>query len=396
MKPFRVHSVREQPTHHKIMSKALLYVGLDVHADSITVAVAEPTRDGEIRLYGKISSDLHSLEKVLRKLGHPTKELHICYEAGPCGFVIARRCAQLKINCTVVAPSLTPKGKGDKVKTDRRDALMLARLHRAGELVAVHVPDANDEAIRDVCRARTDAVNDRKRARHQLKFFLLRNGYHYNESTSWSAKHMSYLRELALPTPAMKVVLEEYLLAVESGNERIERLEKHMATLMPDWHQAPVVKALMGFRGFQLVAAMITVSEISDIHRFDHPRQLMAYFGLVPSEDSSGTKKRVGSITKSGNSHARWLMNESAQHYRQPPKVSSALSKRQADIDKEHRAVVKKLSWKCQNRLYQKSQALAGRLKMRQKVQIALARELVGFVWALMKAVQPQAKAQAA
>jgi transposase len=378
------------PAHQNLMSKPILYIGMDVHADSISIAIAEPERKGEVRLYGKISSDLHSVEKLVRKLGHPGKELRVCYEAGPCGFVLARYLLKMKICCTVVAPSLTPKGKGDKIKTDRRDALMLARLHRAGELTAVHIPNAQDEAIRDVCRARTDAVGDLRRVRHQLKFFLLRNGYRYSESTAWSEAHMRYLRELSLPLPAMKIVLEEYLQAIDGAKECIERLEVHMGELLENWSQAPVVRSLMGLKGFRLVAAMIMVSELGDIHRFKSPTQLMAYLGLVPGESSSGGTRRVGSLTKSGNGHLRWLLNECAQHYRLPPKVSTDLSKRQLAIAKVHRDEVKKISWKCQNRLHEKGRKLAARLKLRQKVQIALARELCGFVWSVMRVVQPQ------
>ena len=196
--------------------------------------------------------------------------------------VLARRLKQWGIACDVVAPSLTPKGSGDKIKTDRRDARLLARLHRAGELTAVHIPDERDEAMRDLCRARTDAVQDLRSGRHQLKAFLLRNGYRYSEKTSWGVAHMRYLRELVMPHPAMKVVLEEYLQCIDAAAERIERLEVHMKALLEDWHMRPVVLALMGLRGYQTVAAMITVSEIGDIHRFAHPRQLMAYLGLVP------------------------------------------------------------------------------------------------------------------
>ncbi len=201
---------------------------------NIAVAIAESGRDGEVRNHGLISSSLHSVEKLLRKLGHPHKELRVCYEAGPCGFVLARRLKQLGITCDVVAPSLTPKGSGDKIKTDRRDARMLARLHRAGELTAVHIPDERDEAIRDLCRARTDAVQDLRSGRHQLKAFLLRNGYRYSEKTSWGVAHMRYLRELVLSHPAMKIVLEEYLQCIDAANERIERLEVHMSRAQRD------------------------------------------------------------------------------------------------------------------------------------------------------------------
>lgn len=373
------------------MNKEVLYLGLDVHAENIAVAIAEAGRGGEVRSHGIISSDLQNVEKVLRRLGHPRKELRVCYEAGPCGFVLARRLKQWGIACDVVAPSLTPKGSGDKIKTDRRDARLLARLHRAGELTAVHVPDERDEAIRDLCRARTDAVQDLRRGRHQLKAFLLRNGYRYSEKTSWGVAHLRYLRELVLPHPAMKVVLEEYLQGIDAAAGRVERLEEHMRALFDDWHMRPVVLALMGLRGYQTVAAMITVSEIGDIHRFAHPRQLMAYLGLVPSESSSGTSRTQGAITKCGNGHLRWIFNECAQHYRLPPKVSRELSLRQEDIPKAHRRAVQELSWRCQNRLHERGRKLAARGKTRQKVQVAMARELAAFVWEVMRLTTPLA-----
>ena len=373
------------------MNQEVLYLGLDVHAENIAVAIAEAGRDGEVRNYGEIPNTFHSVEKLMHKLGHPKKELRVCYEAGPCGFVLARRFKKLGIACDVIAPSLTPKGSGDKIKTDRRDARMLARLHRAGELTAVHVPDARDEAIRDLCRARTDAVQDQRSARNQLKAFLLRNGYRYGEKTSWSAAHMRYLRELILPHPAMKIVLEEYLQCIDATAERIERLEMHMRALLDEWHMKPVVLALMGFRGYQIVAAMITVSEIGDIHRFAHPRKLMAYLGLVPSESSSGGSRAQGGITKCGNGHLRWIFNECAQHYRLPPKVSQELTTRQEAIPKAHRRQVTEISWRCQNRLHERNRKLNARGKTRQKVQIAMARELAAFVWEVMRITTPLA-----
>lgn len=375
--------------HTKTMSKTILYIGLDVHAESINIATADAARDGEIRSYGKIPNDLRALDTVLRKLGHPDKELRVCYEAGPTGFVIARHLAKKGVVCLLAAPSLIPKGKGDKIKTDRRDALMLARLHRAGELTAVHIPNAVDESIRDLCRARTDGVDDKRRATCQLKSFLLRHGHRSTDKAPWSEARMRTLRKITLPHPAMGIVFEEYLQAIDTAHQRIARLEKQMEHFLLTWDQAPVVRALMGLRGFRLVSAMITVSELGDIHRFAHPRQLMAYLGLVPSEASSGGKRSQGGLTKAGNSHLRWLINESAQHYRLPPKISVGLGKRQEDIDPAHRREVKKVSWTCQNRLYQKGKKMAGRLVVRQKVQIALARELCGFVWAIMKIAQP-------
>lgn len=371
------------------MNKSILYVGLDVHAASITAAVAEEGRDGEVRLQGKIGSHLHEVDKLLARLGHPDRKLEVCYEAGPCGYVLARHLVKKGISCTVVAPSRTPRGSGDKVKTDRRDAEALARLHRAGELTAVAVPNEDDEAVRDLCRARTDAVRAMRCARSQLQAFLLRNGHYSAGKAQWGEKAKLTLRKLTLRHPAMGVVLEDYISSIDEAVARIERLEQAMEEQLEHWGQKPVVQALMGLRGFRIVAAMITVSELGSIHRFASPRQLMAYLGLTPGENSSGESRRMGSITKTGNGHLRWLLNECAQSYRLPPKIGAALQQRQRDIPAGHRAEVKTISWKCQQRLYQKSRRLCARRKMKQKVQIALARELCGFVWAVLKAVQP-------
>jgi len=365
------------------MKAIKLYLGLDVHKDSITIAIAPAGRTNEIRLYGTIANDLHALEKALARIrqAHPGARLNVAYEAGPCGFGLARRLQQLDIPCLVAAPSLIPKAPGAPFKTDKRDARSLARLLRAGELTAVYVPEPTDEAIRDLCRARSDAIDDLRRCRLRLKSFLLRHGYRYQGKANWSQAHMRYLRELVLPHPAMKAILEEYLQGIDAAHERVGRLEQSMQTLLPGWRLAPAVAALMAFRGFQQVAAMILVSELGDIHRFAHPRQLMTYLGLVSVEDSSGPRQRLGRISRCGNGHARWLVTECAEHYALAPKVSQELARRQEGQPPPVRA----LSWKAQNRLHLRFHRLLARRLPRNKAKVAVARELCGFVWALLR-----------
>jgi transposase len=364
--------------------KKLLYIGLDVHKESISIAVAEAGRDGEIRSYGKISNNLQTMEKAIARLrkqyGQET-ELHFCYEAGPCGFVLVRRLHQLGHQCIVVAPSKIARASGDKIKTDRRDAEKLAKSHRAGDLEAIYIPEATDEAIRDLCRARTDAVDDQRRARQRLKAFLLQHGYAYQGKGHWGQAHMRYLRELVLPHPAMKTILEEDLMAVTDAGARVTRCEQAMEHLLESWRLKPAVEALMAFKGFQIVAAMITVSELGALPRFDHPRQLMAYLGLVPSESTSSTQRRQGAITKCGNPHARWLLIECSQHYGTPPKVSKQLSRRQEGQP----ATVLKTSWKAQNRLHRRLMNLLARRVHRNKALVAVARELTGFIWEALR-----------
>lgn len=364
--------------------KNLLYIGLDVHKDSISLAAAEPGRGGEIRSLGKITNSVQAMERAiarLRKQYGKEVELHFCYEAGPCGFVLVRRLCQLGHHCIVVAPSKIARAAGDKVKTDRRDAEKLAKALRAGDLDPIYIPEVTDEAIRDLCRARSDAVDDQRRARQRLKAFLLQHGYAYSGKGHWGEAHMRYLRELVLPHPAMKAILEESLMAVSDAGERIARCEAAMAELLETWRLKPAVEALMAFKGFQLVAAMITVSELGDLRRFEHPRQLMAYLGLVPSESTSSNKRRQGAITKCGNSHARWILIESSQHYGNTPKVSKELSRRQKG---QSRAVCK-ISWNAQIRLHRRLMLLLGRRMQRNKALVAVARELTGFLWEALR-----------
>jgi transposase len=365
------------------MQTITLYLGLDVHKDSITIAIAQPGPKGEIRLLGTITNDLGRLEHALRRIrkAHPHAHLELAYEAGPCGFVIARRLKQLEIPCLVAAPSLIPKQPGSPFKTDKRDARTIARLLRAGELTGVYVPEPTDEAIRDLCRARTDAIDDQRRCRFRLKALLLRHGYRYQGKANWSQPHMRYLRELVLPHPAMKTNLEEYLQGIDAAHARVERIQASMLHLLESWRLKPAVQALMAFRGFQLVASMITVSELGNIHRFEHPRQLMTYLGLVPTESSSGPHQRLGGISRCGNGHQRWLLTECAEHYALPPKISKELSARQEGQPE----AVRQLSWKAQNRLHLRFMKLLGRRLQRNKAKVAIARELCGFIWALLR-----------
>lgn len=371
------------------------YVGLDVHKEKNSIAYAEAGSRGESIYHGQCGGSVPNTENALRKLAKklevPFKSLKVCYEAGPTGFVLARRLIHLGLECVVIAPTKIERKPGEVIKTNKRDAKKIAKVYRNGDVTAVRIPPARDEAVRDVCRARTDAVDDLRRTKQRLKSFLLRNGYRTNKSPNWGPPYMRYLRELVLPDPNQKIVLEGYLQGIESGMERVTELEAQMNQLLEDWEWKPVVEALMAFKGFKVVAAMITISELGDLTRFNHPRQLMAYLGVVPGEDSTGERRRQGSITKCGNSHARWLLIESAQAYRNTPRVSAQLSKRQ---EGQPRAV-KELSWRAQKRLSYRYRRLKARGKRENKVIVAVARELCAFVWELHQLMRDRLPASA-
>ena len=373
--------------------KIKYYIGLDVHKNSIVVSFAHASGT-EPQHYGKWGGSTLCAERgmlrFMKKFGVTKDEIQICYEAGPTGFVLARRLFRLGYHCVVVAPSAVPKSAGERVKTDRRDARKLARLLRAGDLKGINIPDVADEAIRDLVRARTDASEDRCRAKKQLLMFLLRNGYTYSGKTNWTQGHMNYLRGLTMPSPSQQIVLEESIIAVDAANERIERLEMHMKKQLETWERKPFVEALMAFRGFDVVAAMIVISELGDLSRFKNPRQLMAYVGMVPSEESSGERRRQGGITKCGNSHARWILIECATHNRNQPAVSERLSKRQTGQSREVRII----SWRAQQRLNYRYRTLSARRIHHNKVTVAVARELLAFIWELHHQVAKEVNAR--
>jgi transposase len=366
----------------RVVGDRITYVGLDVHKEGIVVAVAEGGLRGEVRDYGRIANTVTALQRLVRKLDHQEVQLRFCYEAGPCGYGIQRQLSAAGHDCIVVAPSLIPKRPGDRIKTDRRDASSLAKLHRAGELTAVWVPEPGHEAIRDLVRARLDAVRALRRARQQLSGFLLRQGCHYRRP-AWTKLHRRWLAGLRFAQTTHHIVLEDYIEAVEAAKARRDRLTAQIEAMLPDWALAPVVAALQTMRGMALVNAATLIAELGDLSRFGNPRQLMAYLGLVPSEQSSGASVKRGGITKAGNSAARRLLIEAAWTYRFPARLSRELLLRQEGQPRPIRAI----AWKAQLRLCARYRKLARSGKPANVVTTAIARELAGFVWAIARQV---------
>jgi len=367
------------------MRKSTKVVALEQHMDSITVAVAGPGRRAP-ELYGDMPSTPEAVSKLARRLDDGNTRLRFCYEAGPCGYGLYRQLTQMGYECSVVAPSLSPRRPGERIKTDRREALRLARQHRSGDLVAVWVPDEEQEVIRDLVRCREDFKHAERRARQRLNSFLLRHGRVYSGRSRWTKAHGHWLEAQCFGHAAQQIVFQEYVNAVCEGTRLVETLEQDMTQALEDWSLAPVVRGLMALRGVGPVVAMTVVAELGDITRFDSPKQLTAYIGQVPSEHSSGRTRRQGGITKTGNGHVRWVLTEAAWSYRLPARKTKHLQ-RQAEQTSE---TVQAIAWKAQKRLCGRYQHLMQRGKPTGKVITAVARELLGFMWAIAWETMPR------
>jgi transposase len=361
-----------------------VFVGLDVHKDSIAVATADAGRAAP-RFVGTCGPSVGELLKVLSHVGEPSSTL-LAYETGPGGFALARDLARRGWRCQVVAVSKTPRKPGKRIKTDRRDALALASYLRSAELTPVVLPDERDEAIRDLSRAREDAVRARAKARQQLKAMLLRHGKAYSGKTSWGSTHEKFLCRIVFEHPAQQIAWAEYRSAVLEAHERVERITAALREQADTWRYASVVKALMCFKGIDFVAAVSVVAELGDLHRFEHPKQLMAYLGLVPSEYSSGNSRSQGGITKSGNGHVRRMLVEAAWSYRHSARLSRPVTERQQGQPR----VVRDIAWRAQLRLCGRYRRLAARGVHQNKICVAIARELAAFLWEAGRQVQPR------
>jgi transposase len=355
-----------------------IFVGMDVHKARIAVAVARAGR-GEAEYYGEIENTAAALNKLLKRLSPNAEVLNFCYEAGPCGYGLQRQLTQQGHECAVVAPSLIPRKAGERMKTDRRDALMLARLHRAGELTAVWVPDKEQEAMRDLSRAREDMKSLEQKARQRLGAFLLRHAKVYPGKSRWTQAHWRWLREVKFEQPVQQLVLQEYIDTVRSQQRRVEQLEGQMREAVKGWSLGPIVQALMALRGVSLITAVTTLAELGDITRFDSPSQLMGYLGLVPSEHSSGNTRRQGGITRTGNAHVRRVLVEAAWNYRFAARKTRCIEKRAEKTSEPVQAI----AWQAQKRLCGRYRTLMQAGKEKRQVTTAVARELAGFIWAI-------------
>jgi transposase len=362
------------------------FVAFDTSKLRNAVAIAEPGRSGEVRFVGEIENSATATAKLVKKLAAKYARLTFCYEAGPTGYGLYRQITSLGHDCVVVAPSLIPTKPGDRVKTNRRDALSLVKLLRAGELTAVWVPDPRHEAMRDLTRARSAAAEDLRRKRQQISSFLLRQGVHYPDARkTWTKAHMTWLASQKLAHAEQRIAFEEMLLALRQAQERIERLEQAIRAAVPDWSLAEVVTALMAMRGIDLISATAFLAEIGDLSRFQAPRELMAYLGLVPSENSTGDTIQRGPITKAGNRRARRTLIECSWSYQHPPRVGKEKLAKVAAAP----PAVREIAWKAQCRLSARYRALVRKGKGANVAVTAVARELAAFIWAVSREVIP-------
>ncbi len=357
---------------------ATRFIGLDVHKDTIAVAIAGAGRE-EARFFGQIANTPAALAKLAAKLGKDGGELHFAYEAGCCGYGVYRHLSNLGHQCDVVAPGLIPVRRGERIKNDRRDALTIARLLRAGELTAVWVPDESHEAMRDLVRTRDDAVITLRRSRQQLGGFLLRHGRVYPPGKRWGTVHKRWIRNQVFEHETQTLVLEDYFQAMERAEVRVQEITARIQEHLPTWSLSELVESLQAMRGISIVTAAVLAAEISDFSRFDRPSQLMAYVGLVPSEDSSGNRRRTGGITKAGNNAVRRVLVEGAWNYRMPARISKNMMEQQKHLSPE----VREIAWKGQVRLHQRYRSMIARGKKSTVVATAVAREMLGFVWAI-------------
>lgn len=361
------------------INKIIKYLGMDVHKKFISIAIAEEGRDNEVRYYGRIPNTMEQVGKLCRQLISQGVELRCVYEAGPCGYELYRYLNGNGIDCQVVAPSKIPRKSGDRVKTDKRDAMQLATLHRAGELTAVYVPDPADEALRDLVRAREDANQDGRRGKQRLGAFLLRHNIQYSGKTKWTKAHFNWLADISMGHPAQQITLQEYIDNVQRCEERVKRLTDQVRQLSSECRLSPLISALQSMRGISLIVASVLAAELGDLRRFPRPGKLMGYLGLIPSEHSSGGKIQRGSITKTGNGHARKALVEAAQAYRLPARKSRAIQKRQEGLPEE----IRQIAWKAQLRLCGRYGQMTARGKNANLTKTAIARELAGFAWAV-------------
>lgn len=361
-----------------------VFVGIDVAKARNAIAVADGERGGEVRFLGEVDASELSMRKAVGRIASKAKRAHFCYEAGPTGYGLHRLITAMGHPCTVVAPSMIPRKPGDRVKTNRRDAIGLARLLRAGELTAVWVPDAGHEAMRDLVRARAAAVETLRVHRQHVSAFMLKHGRVFPRPKAWSMRYLRWLQEQRFDHPAHQIALQEMVEAVRVAKERVKRLETSIEEFLPSWSLEPLVAALQALRGVDLIVAVTFATEIGDLRRFDSPRQLMGYLGLVPGERSTGDSVRRGGITKAGNGRVRHMLVESAWTYRHPPRVGKAkLYKLERTTPR-----VRELAWKAQTRLTARYRALSARGKRTTVVCAAVARELAGFMWAIGRELQ--------